>query len=88
MTAELQFLEAWIPEKMEPGTVFLLEGPNSLGHGNNPFVAVLACPGCGTVGLITRRQLHGFETMICVEVEVFCGNLDSMARISRYRAAQ
>ena len=60
MTAELQFLEAWIPEKMEPGTVFLLEGPNSLGHGNNPFVAVLACPGCGTVGLITRRQLHGF----------------------------
>jgi hypothetical protein len=65
MTAELQFLEAWIPEKMEPGTVFLLEGPNSLGHGNNPFVAVLACPGCGTVGLITRRQLHGFETMIC-----------------------
>jgi hypothetical protein len=65
MTAELQFLEAWIPEKMEPGTVFLLEGPNSLGHSNNPFVAVLACPGCGTVGLITRRQLHGFETMIC-----------------------
>ncbi len=38
MTAELQFLEAWIPEKMEPGTVFLLEGPNSLGHGGNPFV--------------------------------------------------
>src|ERR1700742_4744225 len=65
MSAELQFLEAWIPEKMEPGTVFLLEGPNSLGHGGNPFVAVLACPGCGTVGLITRRQLHGFETMIC-----------------------
>ena len=35
MTAELQFLEAWIPERMEPGTVFLLEGPNSLGHGNS-----------------------------------------------------
>jgi hypothetical protein len=41
MTAELQFLEAWIPDKMEPGTVFLLEGPNSLGHANDPFVAVL-----------------------------------------------
>ncbi len=68
MTAELQFLEAWIPEKMEPGTVFLLEGQGPEGlprEGNNPFVAVLACPGCGTVGLITRRQLHGYESMIC-----------------------
>ena len=65
MAAELQYLQAWIPEKMEPGTVFLLEGPNSLGHENNPFVAVLACPGCGTVGLITRRQLIGVESMIC-----------------------
>lgn len=65
MAAELQYLEAWIPEKMEPGTVFLLDGPNSLGRGDNPFVAVLACPGCGTVGLITRRQLSGRESMIC-----------------------
>ena len=65
MTAELQFLEAWIPDKMEPGTVFLLEGPKALGQEGNPFIAVLSCPGCGTVGLITRRQLHGYETMIC-----------------------
>ena len=87
MTAELQFLEAWIPEKMEPGTVFLLEGPNSLGHGNNPFVAVLACPGCGTVGLITRRQLHGFETMICGG-EVCSAEFGFDGDNIRYRTAQ
>jgi len=28
-------------------------------------VAVMACPRCGTLGLITRRQLYGSEIMIC-----------------------
>jgi hypothetical protein len=25
----------------------------------------MSCPRCGTLGLITRRQLYGGETMIC-----------------------
>jgi len=36
-----------------------------LGHAQNPFVAVMSCPRCGTMGLITRRQLTGGEDMIC-----------------------
>jgi hypothetical protein len=65
MSADLQFLEEWIPEKMDPGTVFVLENQEKLGQAQNPFVAVMACPSCGTLGLITRRQLCGGETMIC-----------------------
>jgi hypothetical protein len=65
MSADLQFLEEWIPERMDPGTIFMLENRSRLGHAQNPYVAVMSCPRCGTVGLITRRQLHGIEAMIC-----------------------
>ena len=58
MSADLQFLEEWIPERMDPGTVFVLENQAKLGHAQNPFVAVMSCPRCGTLGLITRRQLY------------------------------
>jgi hypothetical protein len=65
MSADLQFLEEWIPERMDPGTIFLLENQAKLGHAHNPYVAVMSCPRCGTLGLITRRQLYGGEMMIC-----------------------
>lgn len=31
MSADLQFLEEWIPERMDPGTVFLLQNQSKLG---------------------------------------------------------
>ncbi len=65
MSADLQFLEEWIPERMDPGTVFVLQNQSKLGKTENPFVAVMSCPRCGTMGLITRRQLCAGETMIC-----------------------
>jgi hypothetical protein len=65
MTAELNLLDVWIPEQMEPGTLFLLERAGELGKAENPFWAVLACPTCGSLGLITRRQCMGNEPMIC-----------------------
>jgi hypothetical protein len=65
MSTDLQFLEEWIPERMDPGTVFVLENQAKLGHAQNPYVAVMSCPRCGTMGLITRRQLCAGETMIC-----------------------
>ena len=65
MSADLQFLEEWIPERMDPGTVFVLENQAKLGHAQNPYVAVMSCPRCGTMGLITRRQLYAGEHMIC-----------------------
>ncbi len=36
MSTDLQFLEEWMPEKMDPGTVFLLENQAKLGHAQNP----------------------------------------------------
>jgi len=65
MIAELNFLEVWIPEQMEPGTLFLLERAGDLGDAENPYWAVLACPSCGSLGLITRQQCAGMEAMIC-----------------------
>jgi hypothetical protein len=65
MVAELTLLDEWIPEQMEPGTLFLLEQAGDLGKADNPYWAVLACPRCGSLGLITRQQCAGLESMIC-----------------------
>lgn len=65
MVAEMEFLDQWIPEKMDPGTVFVLENPPRLGTDANPYVAVMSCPRCGVMGLITERQLTAGERMIC-----------------------
>lgn len=62
---ELQVLDEWIPEQMEPGTLFVLDTAAPMGDAQNPFVAVLACPKCGALGLITKNQYYGFESMIC-----------------------
>jgi hypothetical protein len=65
MSADLQFLEEWIPEKMDPGTIFVLENQPKPGPAQNPYVAAMSCPRCGAIGLITRGQLCGSEPMIC-----------------------
>jgi hypothetical protein len=65
MSTNFQLLKEWIPERMDPGTVFVLENQAKLGQAQEPFVAVMSCPRCGTMGLITRRQLWGGEAMIC-----------------------
>jgi hypothetical protein len=65
MIAELDILNEWIPEQMQPGTLFLLERAAVTGDAEDPYWAVLACPCCGTLGLITRRQMSGALPVIC-----------------------
>src|SRR6185312_1590157 len=65
MVAELNILTEWIPEQMQPGTVFVLENAGEVGKNEDPYWAVLACPECGTLGLITRRQMAGITPVIC-----------------------
>ena len=65
MAAELNVLSEWIPEQMEPGTVFFLENAGEMGDNEDPYWAVIACPCCGTLGLITRRQVAGLSSVIC-----------------------
>ncbi|HEX3940576.1 MAG TPA: hypothetical protein VHX11_03745 [Acidobacteriaceae bacterium] len=65
MLTELELLGEWIPEQMVPGTLFVLENAGKIGEAANPYVAVLACPNCGALGLITKAQYLGLDSMIC-----------------------
>ena len=65
MIAEIDVLNEWIPEQMGPGAMFVLENAGEVGESDDPYWAVLACPACGTLGLITRRQIAGLIPIIC-----------------------
>jgi len=65
MVAELNILSEWIPEQMGPGTLFVLENAGEVGQPEDPYWAVLACPECATLGLVTRRQINGVLPIIC-----------------------
>ena len=65
MVQQLNVLSEWIPEQMQPGTLFVLENAGDMGENEDPYWAVLACPECGTLGLITRRQVVGLIAVIC-----------------------
>jgi hypothetical protein len=58
-------LEDFVPQSMDPGTVFVLENQQRLGDPRNPYVAVMSCPRCGSIGLITHRQLDCKDWMLC-----------------------
>ena len=65
MVAELNVLTEWIPEQMGPGTLFVLENAGEVGEAEDPYWAVLSCPECGSLGLITKRQIAGLIPVIC-----------------------
>ena len=93
MVGELDLLNEWIPEQMQPGTVFVLENAGEIGEKEDPYWAVLSCPSCGMLGLITRKQINGFIPVICGsehcsaqffirEAKSWCGNR-SRQRVAR-----
>jgi hypothetical protein len=57
MVGELDMINEWIPEHMQPGTVFVLENAGEVGEKEDPS--------CGMLGLITRRQISGLVPVIC-----------------------
>jgi hypothetical protein len=65
MIAELDLLNEWIPEQMAPGTLFILENAGEVGEKEDPYWGVLSCPRCGTLGLVTRKQVAGLLAVIC-----------------------
>ena len=65
MIGELSILSEWIPEQMEPGTIFVLENAGDVGDKDDPYWAVLSCPSCGQLGLVTRKQVAGLIPVIC-----------------------
>ncbi len=65
MVGEVTVMNEWIPEQMQPGTMFVLENAGEIGEKEDPYWAVLACPSCGILGLITRKQIAGILPVIC-----------------------
>ena len=65
MIGEVTVMNEWIPEQMQPGTMFVLENAGQIGEQGDPYWAVLACPSCGTLGLITKKQIAGILPVIC-----------------------
>jgi len=65
MIGEVTVMNEWIPEQMQPGTMFVLENAGEIGEQEDPYWAVLACPSCGTLGLITKKQTAGILPVIC-----------------------
>jgi hypothetical protein len=65
MIGELSVLGEWIPEQMEPGTIFVLENAGEMGEKDDPYWAVLSCPTCGQLGLVTRKQMFGLISVMC-----------------------
>ncbi|MGH9569351.1 MAG: hypothetical protein ACRD4F_06910 [Candidatus Angelobacter sp.] len=65
MVGQLSLVTEWMPEEMQPGSIFVLENAGRVGDQDDPYWAVLACPECGTLGLITRRQMRGVIPVIC-----------------------
>ena len=65
MVAELNIVTEWLPEQMEPGSIFVLENAGEVGNQDDPYWAVLSCPDCATLGLITRKQIAGLLPVIC-----------------------
>ena len=61
----LEDLLGKVPEYMDPGTIMSVAAPLESGVSSNPYVAALACPRCGFLGLITHRQLSCKEHIIC-----------------------
>ncbi len=64
---ELIEIPVWVPEAMQPGYLFLLPPEAELGprQGSDSFCAVLSCPQCGTLGLITEGQYLGQDSVLC-----------------------
>jgi hypothetical protein len=55
-----------------------------VGEKEDPYWAVLSCPDCGTLGLITRKQLAGLLPVICgsdqCSVQFFINDNDIVIR--------
>lgn len=63
---ELRHVYEEAMELMRPGDILLLDGTQSLRDlVDTAFYAILACPICGKLDLLTQAQYSGTDTVIC-----------------------
>jgi len=64
--ATLHHVDEVVLGSMDPGDIILLAETESLRSAvDSIFFAVLACPACGTLGLITSAQYFGAAPVTC-----------------------
>lgn len=69
MASAVNFVDAWIPDLVEPGSVLLLNNTSDDPGASSSFCALLTCPNCGRMEVLTEEQFTG-------QVPVVCGGLD------------
>jgi len=63
---QVQHVDEEALDRMQPGDLFLLSEADSAWSGIAvAFLAVLACPACGTLFLLTTAQYFGATPVIC-----------------------
>lgn len=65
MTSAVHFVDAWIPRLVEPGSVLLLNNATDDPAANSSYCALLTCPSCGRMELLTEEQFTGHEPVTC-----------------------
>jgi hypothetical protein len=66
LPAELHSISDQMLLAMHPGDIVFLDDSQSLRPlVESVFFAVLSCPGCGTLGLITIPQFYGLALVTC-----------------------
>ncbi|HVN26565.1 MAG TPA: hypothetical protein VMT99_02830 [Candidatus Paceibacterota bacterium] len=65
MVTELTEVGDWTPELMSPGSVYVLENAGRQETEDDPYWAVLACPECGMLGLVRKKQIAGLFPVVC-----------------------
>jgi hypothetical protein len=70
-------------ETMGPADIILLSEAESLRSAvESVFFAILACPACGSLGLITAAQYSGGEPVVCGSKHCACSfRIDNKTRL-------
>lgn len=72
-TASLNYVTEESMSRMVAGDILLLEGTTSLRACVAPaFYAILACPLCGKLDLITQKQFFGTDAVVCAHKDCSC----------------
>lgn len=69
MTSAVHFVDAWIHDLVEPGSVLLLHNTTDDASGRLSFCALLNCPNCGRMEVLTEDQFAGRAAVICGGVD-------------------
>jgi len=69
MASAVNLVDAWIPDLVEPGSVLLLNNTSDDPGASSSFCALLNCPNCGRMEVLTEDQFAGRAPVVCGGVD-------------------